>query len=208
MKDSYRGMIIYTQIANADFSKLNADLSTSDFSPFSGPLWAVGYGFTFKKNRRIFDLNVGAFGVGKKTERNDESIKTSFGSFFELAWGYDFIKSNRINFYPYLGVGLRSLSLDYKAKVQTNPSASDITNIIQNDRSVSDDVTELGMLVGLGFEVVLSKSNRPGGTILFIKAGTNRPFKQKSFDFDGYKYNSGLNPGNFIISTGFKFFSR
>jgi hypothetical protein len=92
--------------------------------------------------------------------------------------------------------------------VQTNPSASDITNIIQDDRSVSDDVTELGMLAGLGFEVVLSKSNRPGGTILFIKAGTNRPFKQKSFDFDGYKYNSGLNPGNFIISTGFKFFSR
>jgi hypothetical protein len=207
-RDSYRGMMLYTQVADVDFSKLNADLSANGFTPLSGPLWSFGYGFTFKKNRRIFDLNATAFGMEKKTKKDGESIKVSFGTFFEFVWGYDFIKNKSINLYPYFGVGLRSTSLDYKAKAQINPSPSSIFNIVQNDRSVSDNITELSYQAGAGLEVVISKAKRSGGTLLFVKGGTNQAFKDKGFDLKGNNYNPEFNVGNFIIHAGFKFFSR
>lgn len=206
--DSYRGFILYTQVAAADFSKLNAEINAIGFPTLSGPLPSVGYGLTFKKNRRIFDLNLSAFGIGKESRKDGESIKVALGSFFEFVWGYDLIKNKALNFYPYLGIGLRSTSLDYKAKPQINPTASSFTNVIQNNRSVSGHITEIGYQAGAGFEVVLTKANRPGGILLFSKGGTNRAFKNKRFDLEGYKYNPELNPGRFIIYTGFKFFSR
>ena len=207
-QDSYRGFILYSHLASVNFSKMNADLSSEGFTPLSGPLWAIGYGFTFKKNRRIFDFNMGAIGINRKTAINDESIKSSFSTALELAWGYDFIKSKALNIYPYAGVGLRSTYIRYEAIAEINPSGTNITNIVLSDPSLTGQTTEVGYLAGLGIEVVITSAKRPGGTLIFVKAGTNRPFSTKSFDLKGYKYDPELKAGALIVSTGFKFFFR
>jgi hypothetical protein len=207
-RDNYRGFILYAQLAAADFNKLNSDINTAGFPALSGHLWGVGYGFTSKKNRRVFDLNIGAFGIDKESKKEGENVNTTFGTYFEFTWGYDFIKSRMVNIYPYLGFGLRSTTLEYDAKTHVDPTASSITNIVQNNRSVLGTITEIGYLAGGAFEFVVTNSTRPGGTIVFVKAGTNRAFSSKQFNLEGKKYDAELNPGSYMIYTGFKFFFR
>lgn len=206
--DSYNSMVIFTQFASADFKRLNADHALTGFSPVSGNYSGIGYGFSFKRDRRIFDLTVAAFGIRKKSKREEEIISTGFSGFFQFEWGYDLVKSKKINFYPYAGFGLRGTSLEYKAKTQLNPNPGNITNIVQADPSVSDEVTEFGYQAGLGLEFVLTRPTIPGGVLVFIKGGTNRPFKRKGFSLEGYRYDPRLDPGNWIIAAGFKFFGR
>ena len=206
--DSYNSMVIFTQFASADFKRLNADNGMAGFSPVSGDYAGIGYGFSFKRNRRIFDLTVAAFGIRKKAKREEETIRTGFSSFFQFEWGYDLMKSKKLNFYPYAGFGLRGTSLEYNGKTQTNPNPDNITNIVQVNPSVSDEATEFGYQAGLGLEFVLTRATIPGGILLFIKGGTNRPFKRRTFSLEGYRYDPRMNAGNWIITAGFKFFGR
>ena len=206
--DNYRAFALYVQISSADFQILNADNGVINFGPLSGPMFGIGYGFSLKKNRRIFDFNVSAFGIPKKTKNGDESIRTSFWTYLQFEWGYDFIKSRTINIYPFAGFGLRQSSLEYKTPGQRNPAPTAITNIVQNNPSVNDQYAEIGYQAGLGFEFVLTRSSNPGGVLVFIKAGTNRPFSKKSFNLEGFRYNPELNYGEWNITTGFKFFGR
>src|SRR5687768_10294314 len=66
--DSYRGFILCLSIHSADFEKFNRDNALSGFDPLSGSLLAIGYGFSYKKNQRIFDFNISAAGLNKKTK--------------------------------------------------------------------------------------------------------------------------------------------
>lgn len=174
--DNYTAFALYTTISSADFKKINSDNALSNFGPLSGPMIGVGYGFSFKKNRRMFDLNVSTFGIQKKIKKGNETIRTSITTVFQLEWGYDFIKSNTINIYPYVGFGFRGSSLSYTAPNQTNNAFTNISNIIQNDPSASSWTNELGYQAGIGFEFVTSKSPSRGGTIIYVKAGTNGAF--------------------------------
>jgi len=79
---------------------------------------------------------------------------------------------------------------------------------VSNDPSVMDSKTEFGYQAGIGFEFVLTKPSLSGGTLIFFKAGTNRPFQKKTFNFDGFKYDAGFNYGQWMITAGFKFFTR
>lgn len=206
--DDYGGMSLCVQFSSADFKKFNADNAASGFGAVSGPALGIGYGFTFKKNRRIFDLSLTTFGLTKKTTKGGESIRTSFSSFFQFEWGYDFVKSNRVNLYPFAGFGFRSASLEYKAPRQGTVAPVGIATVVQNDRSVQEFKTSIGYQAGVGFEYVLTKPQRPGGTIVFVKGGTNRAFNDRGFDIAGYRYQPKFNYGDWTVMAGFKFFGR
>lgn len=206
--DNYNAFVIYTQISSADFKKFNADNAKSNFNPLSGPMISLGYGFSFKRDRRILDFNIGAFGINKKTTKGNESIKTSFSTFFQFEVGYDFIKNKIINIYPYAGIGVRTSSLEYEAPAQLNPSPVNITDIVLNNASANDQRIEASYHAGIGIEVVLTRPSIPRGMILFIKGGTNRPFSRKSFDFEGQHYNPQFNFGDGMITAGIKIFGR
>ncbi|HEX2535359.1 MAG TPA: hypothetical protein VHK69_16555, partial [Chitinophagaceae bacterium] len=95
-----------------------------------------------------------------------------------------------------------------RSEKQTDPSAPDFLNFAQNDRSICGVATELGYLAGMGAELVLTSSNRQGRTLVFARAGTNRAFRRKGFNLEGYPYNPQLEPGGFTLNAGFKFFFR
>jgi hypothetical protein len=206
--DNYFAFVIYSNIASTDFRKFNSDNATSNFPPLQGYPVSIGYGFSSKKNRRIFDINLTAFGVNKKTKKTGESIKTSFSTFLQFEWGYDFIKNKTLNIYPYAGVGLRSSYIEYKSPAQTNTSFTNITSVIQNNRSVNGSASETSYQAGVGMDISLAKPYDSGGIMFFIKAGTNMAFSRKKFDLEGVNYDPAFNYGDWIITAGFKIFGR
>lgn len=206
--DNYGAFVIFGSLIGSDFEKFNKEIATAGFSPIKDNIVNIGIGFSYKKNRRMFDFNVSGFGIGKKSKKGEEYIKTSFATMFQLEWGYDFIKSNRINIYPFAGLGLRNSTLEYKPKVTTNPAYTSVLDIIQNNKSFNVFTTTIGYQAGMGAEFVLSPNNRNNGSILFLKAGTNRPFKEKAFEIEGVKYNPEFKYGNMVYTLGVKFFGR
>ena len=150
--DNYRGFVLYTSLASANFDKFNAANTKNGFNSLSNNTFSIGYGFTSKKNRRIFDFNISAFGIGKKAKKNDETIKTAFSNFIQFEWGYDFIKNNKVNIYPFAGFGIRSSTLSFENVVSANPNFTDVSNIIQNNKSFNEDAPEIGYQAGVGFE--------------------------------------------------------
>lgn len=206
--DNYMAFGIYFSVSSTDFRKFNMENALDNFSALSDPMLSIGYGISSKKNRRIFDLNLTAFGISKKAKRGSEYIKSSVMTFFQMEWGYDLIRNNQVNFYPYAGVGFRSSSLIYKSSLETNPLYTNVTNIMQNNKSFNASNFELGYQAGMGAEVVISKSSRFGGTILFVKAGTNMAFEKKPFDIEGIKYQPDFKYGALTGTIGFKFFGR
>jgi hypothetical protein len=84
-----------------------------DLGEFSGPLVSIGIGGSFKKNRRVFDFSYLAVGIGKTVDNGNENVNVSFTTALQFEWGYDLVKSNLINIYPYAGFGLRGTSLSY-----------------------------------------------------------------------------------------------
>jgi len=206
--DSYHGFILSTHVAKANFNRLNEDLHANGFPSISKPMWMIGYGFSFKKNRRIFDLNVVGFGLPVTSSKDGETLSVSFTSFLEFIWGYDVLKSNRVNLYPYAGVGLRNTTLKYETPVQANAAPTGIFDVVQNNRSFREFVNEIGYQAGLGFEYVVSGSKKPGGIILFLKGGLQRAFKSKPIKIEGRAFDLRLEPGSMIFEAGFKFFGR
>ena len=206
--DNYKALAIYTGIFSADMDKFNADNALSNFPAISGPMLSFGFGYSFKKNRRIFDMNIVAIPLGKKSAIENEYIKTHMSALFQFEWGYDFIKNNAVNIYPYAGFGLRATNLEYKSQEQPNPGFNNLSDISTGNKSVKGDMTRLGYQAGVGLEYVLTQKNSMGGALVFFKAGTNRPFTNKPFTFEGLEYDPGFKYGEWAITAGFKIFGR
>lgn len=207
--DSYRGYALYTIASTMDYDKLNEDLSNEGFEKFSGLIWSVGYGFSFKINHSLIDFNIGSLPIKKEVKNtNGDKVRLKNSYFLQLSYGYDFIKSKILNIYPYAGINVRSLELEYIMKPVLNPSPTNITDVILNDQSIESGSNEFGYMAGLGIELVLTNSSRPGGTLIYIKTGTNRAFNEKSLKLEDYKYKGEFKHGALQFEAGFKFFFR
>lgn len=206
--DDYKAFSLYTAIHSANFSKFNSQVAAANFSPLKGSPLAIGVGYSSKRKRLIFDLNISAFGINKASRRGPESIKTAFSTMFQLEFGYNLLKNGRINAYPYAGLGLRSSNLIYRAPVTTNALFSNPADIVQNNQSFEAYNTRLGYQGGIGLEYIVTSRRKKGGTILFIKSGTNMPFKKKAFEIEGINYDPDFKYGYLNGSIGFKFFGR
>lgn len=212
MRDSYSAMVVYSEIYVSDYKKLNADLQAQGFEPLNEIGVGFGYGFSFKKERRLIDFNMIRFGISNKSEKDDKKFSSNFTSFFELNFGYDLARSRTFNVYPYAGVSIRSSNIIYKSgKLSVNPNFTDLTNIFQPASSYSASAysTKIGYQTGLGIEIVLSDKNKNGGVIFFSKAGISGPIGKEEFKVeDDIIYNADIRHGKFIGTSGFKFFMR
>lgn len=208
--DSYGAFTLFTSIVSADFSKFNNDHTPAGFSPLTGQVWGIGFGLSYKKKRRIFDIDFGTVGIRKRSTKANEEIRSSFLTLFQFEWGYDLTRSNRFNLYPYAGFGFRSSYINYSSgESNINPNAANLSEIVISSRGgVSGDQNALSLQAGLGLETVLTKPNKNGGVILFAKAGTNQSIGSKPIDFSGVKYDPQLKYGNIEVTFGFKFFGR
>ncbi len=207
--DSYRSFTVYTDIAAADFDYLNSTLVPEGFSPFRKTISRIGYGSSAKYNKVILDFYLTTFGLSNKSKKEEENVKATFNNFIQFDLGYDFIRSQSVNIYPYAGISLRSMTLEYNKPEQTNGSYTDITNIVQNDPSIYATAGGIGYQAGIGFDFVISNNKgRTGGTMLFVKTGTNGIFGNPSYEIGDIKYNPQIKYGRWIVTAGFKFFGR
>lgn len=206
--DNYSTVVLYAQGRTVDYDKFNADNAQAGFGSISSPSISVGFGFSFKKNAMVYDINLAASGIPYKPKRNIGTLSTTFSSLFQFSIGYDLIRKRTFNLYPYAGIGLRVDEINFDAPVQLNPNPSGVTQVIANSTSFYSSHTDLGYQAGLAFEALLSKPDRMGANLVFLKVGTDRPFKENDFNIHGYKYNGGFNAGKLDIAVGFKFSGR
>lgn len=206
--DDYSAFMLHTSFNSIDFTKFNSDNFRSGFNAFSGNMYSIGIGFSGKKKRQIFDFEILSIGIRKKEKKEMESISINSTPVFFMTWGYDIVKSRKLNIYPYVGIGLAGLDLKYESPATLNDTFSNITTIVVNDRSIIASHLPLSYKVGLGIEYVLSDKSNSGGTIFFCKAGTTRPFRKRGFDIEGIDYDPTFKFGELNLSVGFKFFGR
>lgn len=122
--------------------------------------------------------------------------------------GYDLMKNNQVNIYPYAGFGFRSVDMEYNTPPNINPNATSFRDVVVSDRSVDDVITTINYQAGIGAEWVFTRPTKPSGVLLFVKAGTDQAFKEKSFDFEGVKFKPEFQEGKFQYTIGIKFFGR
>jgi hypothetical protein len=206
--DNYAAFALYTSIASADFSKFNSDNARAGFSGFAGQMFGIGFGYSNKNKRRMFQFNVGSIGIRKRITKGNENIRTSFQTMVQFEWGYDLIKSNRINIYPFAGFGFRDSYIAYNGEGSTNTNATNITEVVINSRGITGSQSAFSLQAGLGLETVLTKANRGGGVILFVTGGTNQPIGAKPIRLSSVRYDPQLKYGNLDFRVGFKFFGR
>jgi len=208
LSGNYSSFTIFSEIASADFSSLNHNISQDGFPSISGPVTRFGIGFSSKSNRFMFDLMLFTFGVNKKSKKDGETVSATFNNMFQYDMGYDLVASRILNIYPYAGLSFRIAELSYKKDVPFTGNPSRIIDLLQYNKYTSASTFKIGYQAGIGMDVVLSKSTRPGGVIVFAKAGTNGPIGKERYEIEGEKFNPGIKYGNFISAFGFKFFSR
>ncbi|MGB8193542.1 MAG: hypothetical protein WCF67_16550 [Chitinophagaceae bacterium] len=207
--DSYFALMLSGDAVAADYDKLNALIVPKGFSPLKGPVYRIGFGVSRKRNRRVTDFSFFSLGFNNKSTKPGERIQASFSSAFALDMGYDLTRSTAINIYPYAGLSIQTASLQYKKTGQNNPAYTDITNILLNEQETNASYAKIGYQAGIGFDFVLGKAGqRTGGTMAFIKAGTNRLFGKPVYKIGSTKYDPGISYGEWVITFGFKFFDR
>ncbi len=206
--DDYSAFCLYSSINSIDFEKFNSDNLRSGFKPFSGNMYSIAIGFSTKRKRNIFDFEILSLGIRKKEKKDNESISINSTLLLHSTWGYDFVKSGKINIYPFVGLGLSGLDLKYESPAILNDTFSNISTIIVNKRSTIASKLPITYKVGLGFEYSISPKSNPAGTIFFCKAATSRAFRNKGFDIEGKNYDPKFNFGALNFSFGFKFFGR
>ena len=207
--DSYRSFVIYTDVAAADFNHLNGTLVPEGFSALKKTILRIGYGFSSKYNKVVFDFYIGALGINNKSKKGNENVKATFSNLFQFDLGYDITRSQSVNIYPYAGVSIRNMSLEYNKPAQVNGSYTDITNIVQNNPSVTTDATGIGYQAGIGFDFVVGNNkSKTSGTMIFVKAGTNGIFGNPAYKIENIQYNPQIVYGRWMVTAGFKFFGR
>ncbi|MFT3824685.1 MAG: hypothetical protein QM731_12225 [Chitinophagaceae bacterium] len=207
--DRYFSFDFFAEVADADFDKLNSTLVPKGFSKMANGVFRLGFGITIKEKAWLCDVAYAIGGFSEVAKKGDEEVKASFSSFLQADVGYDFIRSPGINLYPYAGIALRTSRLKYSTPSEVNGNYSDITDLIDNQRSVSDRIYKLGYQAGIGFEISLLKdAKKTNGEMIFVKLGTNGIVGKERYKLGGVTYDPGIRYGKWIVAVGVKIFNR
>jgi hypothetical protein len=206
----YTSFIIFMDVFHADYKQFNAMLAQDGFPPLNETGFRIGFGGSRRINQFIVDLYLMAIGLNNKTSRGIETVKTNFSNLLHFDLGYDFLNKSWLGIYPYGGLSLRFSSVRYEKKAIANPDYTSIVNMLSDQNIVSLESTRIGYQLGVGFDVPLFQSkDKLRKTILFIKAGTNRPFgKDKYKHNDIPDYQPDIKQGDWMITVGFKFANK
>ena len=207
--DSYGSFNMFLEVASAEFDELNASLAAKGFTTLKDPALRFAFGITNKFERLVVDFTWLSIGFTKKARKGDEKVGTAFSSGLLFDIGYDFIKSQKFNVYPYAGLSWRISNIEYSKPAELNPNYTDITDFILNKTLTSGVSSKFGYQAGLGMEFAFKHTRSSnGGYILFIKAGTNRAIGATRFKIEGVRYDPGIEYGDWIVGFGVKFFGR
>jgi hypothetical protein len=204
---NYGAFVLFADIIHSDFTAFNKSIVQSGFSPMKPFSTRLGMGFSGKAKRLIFDIYFGALGFNNKSTRGDEKILISLSTVSQFGFGYDILNNRNISIYPYAGISfIRSSQIIFSKPSQTNSSFTNITNIVANNQSVTAFSDRLGYQAGLGIDLNLGyDESKTAKTILFFKAGTDRPVGNDKYAIENITYTPGIKQGDYFLSVGFKF---
>lgn len=203
----YGGFSIFMDLYHSDYSQFNTMLAQDGFAPLKDMGYRIGFGASFKMNRTMLDIYGIVAGLNNKTKKEDEKITTSFSNVLHFDLGYDLLNKRTVSIYPYGGLSLRMSNIRYQKEPTENPNYTSLADMLSGGRDISLESTRLGYQLGLGFDFTLFHNQaRNSRSILFIKAGMNRPVgKDKYRHADLPEYKAGIKQGDYMITVGFKF---
>jgi hypothetical protein len=208
MSKAYGGFAIGSGVLHSDYEKFNQAIAQSGFPPLNANSGCFLLGATVKYKRQIWDIYAMNAAFGSTSRKGDEKIYAAVNNAFEIDLGIDLLRAKRISIFPYGGLSIRFAELRYEAPVQTNPGATNISNLISNDKSVDMNSTRLGYQAGLRIHLIFAENkSHTANKVLFVKGGVNQPvgkdkYKDKS---SGVKYDPQINHGVWVINFGIIF---
>jgi hypothetical protein len=207
--DDYNATTAFVLFYGADLRQFNRDNAQAGFPAVPEYAWGMGFGGSYKRKRRIFEFHLFTAGTTQESKKQEETIRSTFAGLFELEWGYDILRNNKWNLYPYAGLGLRATTVGYETPERYNISFTHITNLAQANRSVSASVFQTSYGAGVGIERVIGSSEFDSGAMFFMKAGTSGVFNpHKKYDIKGVRYQPGIRYGDWALHIGFKIYKR
>ncbi|MES1249592.1 MAG: hypothetical protein ABUL46_02865 [Chitinophaga rupis] len=207
--NGYTSFTLFGGVAQASYDGLNRGIAQSGFPAMNGPQHRFGLGASHEyHNRVVLDFYYLTFGLNNTSKKGDESVKCNYYNFLQFNFGYDFIKSRKINLYPYAGLSARITDLSYSTPTQVNPNPTSIADIIQNSRSESVSKFNLSYQAGIGVDFVVHEGNKGAGTMVFLRGGTDGIFGSTTFKIEDAKYDPKIKQGAWVVEVGFKFFGR
>jgi hypothetical protein len=217
--DNYTAFMMFSEFAGANFDKFNASIAPDGYSGLSGPVNRYGIGVSIMSERFLVEYSFFILGMPETSRKGPERIHTTFSNVLALDLGYDLAKSRKINIYPYAGLSLRGATIEYSKPAELNNSFTNITNLVQNNRSATASYFGVGYQAGVGFDFLISENRRrfgppqmrlrsTGGIMLFIKAGTNGRIGKERYRVEGIRYEPGIKYGSWIAEIGLKFYGR
>jgi opacity protein-like surface antigen len=208
LTNAYAAFTAFGNLAQASYDVVNKGIAQSGFPPLKGPQAGLGFGITREyRNRWILDFSV-VIGDYNTSKKGDSSVKCSFRNVPQVNIGYDFIKSTKVNLYPYAGLGGRVTNLKYQQPDQVNDHFTSIVDIVQKEGITEANKFNLAYQVGLGVDVVVSENKQSSGIMLFLKGGTDGVIGSRTLDIHGVKYNADIKQGAWSLAFGVKLFGR
>jgi len=139
-----------------------------------------------------------------------ESVTTSLSNMLQFDLGYAVLNKERVSIYPYAGIALRFSSITYKKRSDPNPNYTSLANMHTDENHVRLESTRLGYQYGVGIDYAFGYNrSKTYKTILFLKAGVNRPFKADKYKSDGIPdYQPHIKQGDWLLTVGFKFATK
>ena len=207
--NGYSAFTLYGDLGRANYDVINKGIGQSGFPPLAGPQLRVGMGITTEyHSRTIFEFYFFTIGLFNKSKKGDSSIVSSYNNLLQFNFGYDFIRSNKINIYPYAGFALRNTILNYNQPDQVNNNFTSIVDIVQKEGATYGSKFNLSYQAGVGFDFVISESKKGGGIMLFTRAGTDGIIGSRDFKVKGLKYHTDIQQGGWQCTFGVKLFKR
>ena len=208
LSNGYGSFTFVGNVAQASYDILNKDIAQSGFPALKGPQVGLGFGFTREyRNRWILDFFI-MTGVDNTSEKGDSSFQVSFRNVPQINIGYDFVKSPKVNIYPYAGLAGRVTDLKYKQPNQVNSNPTSIVDIMQKEGQTEVTKYSLSYQAGVGVDVVLSENERGSGIMFFLKGGTDGIIGSRTWNIHGVKYDADIKQGAWNLAFGVKFFGR
>jgi hypothetical protein len=206
-RTSYGGISLFMDLYHSDYRQFNTMLAEDGFAPLNDMGYRLGFGFTFKVNHIIIDMNLLAAGFDNKTTKDNEKVSASFTNFISADIGYDLLNNWNISIYPFAGLGWRHSTINYTRNDDANPNYTSITNMISNGEHLILQSSRVGYQLGVGFDLaIFPNRQKTGKAMLFMKAGMNRPLWKDKYQYNDLpQYNADIKQGDRMLTFGFKF---
>lgn len=204
--NDYSGFTMFFDFFHSDYRKLNALLAQDGFDPINDIGLRFGFGSSHKTGRAMIDMYFITAGINNKTEKGNESVKTSFHNAYQFDVGYDVLDARKVSLYPYAGLALRWSTIKYEKEGEANTIYTSIVNMRTDENNVRLSSFRIGYQAGLGLDFTVSQDKKGlSKSIVFIKGGINRPTWKDKYSGSGIKrYDPGIKQGDWMVSIGVK----